>query len=355
MTTPATPPFAYGHDGALLVTADGPEILVHSGADEAPRWRHEMDAAVVGVGVTGGAVVAVDTTGTLVACDRETGDVLGTFALDRLASDLAASSTGGVAVLGASSVVCLRVEGDEARVEVDAPGATAVALDGEGKRVAVGDADGTVRVHDTTSGKERGSTRLGAPVKSLCWSPRGHWIAATGQGLVRVDAGGSASRGLVDTKDLDLGPVACSEDGAICAVRVGTSKVGLFDLHDFKFQGMVQYERTVGRIAFGPSAWLGIGLDEGDGNKVDLLTGTVHRTDPHEGRKRNRWELIADPRTQQIAAVMERARKEGEPGGKKRKTEPARPSPTPADGAVSGWMLAAAVVLALGVLAKLLL
>src|SRR4051812_7325830 len=128
----SVPPFAYGHDGAYLVTGDGPEVLVHAGSDEAPLWKHTMSAAVVGVGVTDQTIVGVDAAGALVACDRHLGEVTRSIALERLATGLAASKGGVVAVLGASSVNLVRAHGEEMRREIDVPGAAAVALDADG-------------------------------------------------------------------------------------------------------------------------------------------------------------------------------------------------------------------------------
>lgn len=367
MATTQAPPFAYGYDGALLVNSDGDELLVCAGPDEGPMWRRTLGAAVTGVGVTGDAVVAADAAGEIVFCDREKGEVKKTISLERLVTALAASPSGVLAALSASSVNVVRASSDD-RVEVDAPGATAVALDAEGKRVAVGASDGSVRVADTSSGEERGLAKVAAAVKAICWSPRGYWVVATGSGIARVSADGADARGLINTEDLELGSIAVSEDGSIAAVRVGTTKVGLFDLVDFKFQGVVQYERTVGQVDFGPGSWLGIGLDKGDGNKVDLLTGAVCRTDPHEGRPRNRWALLADPKTDQIQRVMDRVKKDPSllahkpaPASAERASSPRQqadrmpvPAVAPPGGGVNTWALLAVVVLAIGVLAKLL-
>ena len=364
MTSPDIPPFAYGYDGALLVTSDGPELLVCAGPDEGPMWRRTLDAVVVGVGVTEAAVVAVDAAGNVVACARADGAVLRTIPLECLARGLAAARSGVVVVLGASSAFLVRVDGEGARVEIPARSSTAVAIDAEGRRVAIGAEDGSVRVFDAKTGAERGECKAPARVKALCWSPRGYWLASTGVGLVHVSAAGRVLRKLIKTDDLVLGPLAVSEDGVLVAVRVGTSKVGLFDLLDRNFQGMVQYERTVGQVEFGPGAWLGIGLDKGDGNKVDLLTGMVHRTDPHEGRPRNRWVLLADPKTDSIAAVIERARRDPKALESDHAVDdehrPAargpRPStPTQGPRPINVWAVIGMVLFAVGVLAKLLL
>jgi hypothetical protein len=364
MATPEIPPFAYGYDGALLVTAEGCELLVHAGPDEAPMWRRTLDADVVGVGVTDAAVVAVDAEGTVLVSRREDGEVLRTIPFACLARDLAVAKGGAIAVLGAPRAFVLQANGAGTRTEIQAAGSTSIAVDAEGRRVSIGFEDGSVRVFDATTGAERGQCRCPAPVRALCWSPRGYWLASTGIGIVRVRAAGRTVDNLIKTDDLVLGPIACSADGALVAVRVGTSKVGLFDLLDMNFQGGVLYERTVGKVEFGPGAWLGVGLDMGDGNKVDLLTGMVHRTDPHEGRPRNRWVLIADPKTESIAAVIERARKDPKALDPEGPSEIARrppalarhaPAPTPDHGTISPWAIVAVVLFALGVLAKLLL
>jgi hypothetical protein len=357
MTTAPVPPFAYGHEGAHLVTSDGPDLLVHAGSDEAPQWKHTMSATVVGVGVTGEAIVAVDAAGAFVACDRHLGEVVRTIALERLATGLAVARGGVVAVLGASSVNLVRAHGEEMRREIDVPGASAVAVDADGRRVAVGTRDGAVRVFDVASGEERGSSRVPAPVKGLCWSPRGYWLAATASGIARVGAGGQDTQRLVGTDDLELGSLTCSEEGALLAVRVGTTKVAIFDLLDGKVQGVVEYERTVGQVDFGPGATLGIGLDLGDGNKVDLLTGAVSRTDPHPGRKRNSWVLMCDPKTDQIARVLERAGNPGAfsrmEGAKRAATKPVAVSSPAPEGGINWVALIAIIVFAIGILLKL--
>jgi WD40 repeat protein len=352
MSAAAIPPFAYGHDGALLITSDGPELLVHDGDTEAPLWKHALEATVVGVGVTDAAVVAVAAEGTLVACDRKSGAVLRTIALERLAVALAAAKGGVVAVLGASSVNVVRVAGDEQRLEIDVPGATAVALDADGTRVAVGTRSGAVRVFDTESGAERGSVQAPSAIAAITWSPRGYWIASIGKGLVRVRAGGRDLTVLFETKELAISGLACSAEGALLAMRIGPTKVGLFDLVDLRFQGIIAYERTVGGLAFGRGAWLGIGLDLGDANKVDLLTGMVHRSDPHPGRTRNSWVLVADPKCEQIAELLKRAAAGPYPSEREREPAPLAPAAQPQQTNV--WALLAVILMAIGILARLL-
>src|SRR4051812_20026267 len=98
--TAGIPPFAYGHDGALLVASDGPELLVFAGPDEGPMWQRSASATLVGVGVTEEAVVAVDEKGHLLVCERATGEVIREIDLDLAARGLSASRAGVVAVFG---------------------------------------------------------------------------------------------------------------------------------------------------------------------------------------------------------------------------------------------------------------
>src|SRR5262249_49593309 len=91
-----------------------------------------------------------------------------------------------------------------------------------------------------------------------------------------------------------------------CALRIGRTKAAVFDLLDYQLRGSAHYTRTVGQVDFGPGGWLGVGLDLGDGNKIDVLSNAVCRTDPYPGRTRNTSILLADFKTEQIQRVMDR-------------------------------------------------
>lgn len=360
--TDVIPPFAYGHDGASLVSSDGAELLVYDGPDEGPLWHRTAPATIVGVGITREAVVAVDEKGHLLACARRTGEVIREIETEIAPRGLCASRAGVVAVFDASRVVIIAADGATSTISI--PGAAAAALDPEGKRLGVGTDEGDFRVFDVATGEPLGSARAAAPIKGACWNVRGFFLATTGEGVVKVMADGTELQSLFNvgresaaSPSLELGPVSCSEDGALCALRVGARKAAVFDLLDYQLQGAAHYERAVGQVDFGPGGWLGVGLDLGDANKIDVLSNAVCRTDPHPGRPRNTWLLLADFKTAQIQKVMDRAHHGATIAARRRPPRAAAPAPVapvapPSGGsamifAVVGLVLAAAVLLGL--------
>jgi len=352
--TNVIPPFAYGHDGALLVSSDGPELLVCAGPDEGPMWLRTAKATIVGVGTTEKAVVTVDEKGTLLACERDTGEVIRELDLGIEPHSLCSSRAGVVAVVGPGAVVLVAADGATSRLEI--AGAAAAALDPEGKRIGVGTEQGEFHVFDVATAKPLGMGRSSSPFKGVSWNVCGFFIATTGEGVVKVTADGGKIEHLINTDDLSLSSVSCSEDGSLCALRVGTTKACVFDLLDYQFQGVAQYERTVGQVDFGPGGWLGIGLDLGDGNKIDVLSNAVCRTDPHPGRKRNSWVLLADFKTEQIQRVMDRVL-HGTPvaAGPRPKGTSANATPPMAPASSGSSMIFAVLGLVLAALVLLLL
>jgi hypothetical protein len=83
---------------------------------------------------------------------------------------------------------------------------------------------------------------------------------------------------------------ACAnERGTLFGVQLGERLAIVLGWPPGTTGASVRYpERTIEGIALGAGGfWLG--LDQGDGNKVDLRGGGLYRTDPHEGRPLNRW------------------------------------------------------------------
>jgi len=103
--------------------------------------------------------------------------------------------------------------------------------------------------------------------------------------------------------------VSASEDGRFIAVRVEDGRILIFDAARNRPVGNLTYgpPETPGGIAFGPTTWLAVAIGHGDANKVDLSTAAVHRTDPHEGRPRHRWSLLADVDVNRVNDVLNRA------------------------------------------------
>lgn len=277
---------AFPPDGHVIVTCDGPEVLVYAGDDERPLWRVACEAPVASVGATATEVVAVDEAGVLARWARDTGASLGRTPLGASPTAFALGADGtAVVVCGEDVLVAARGASPRA---LPAKGIAAVAIDGRAARVAV--AGGSrVRVYGV-DGAFFSASDFGDLARAVAWHPDGFWVVAAGDRLHRVEPDGSGRAELtrVDATSPDL--IACAADGGAIAVRTGARSALLIEHPSGVVAGFVEYvDREVTGLAFGPAPWLAVGIDRGDANKINLQTGAVHRTDPHPGRARTSW------------------------------------------------------------------
>lgn len=81
-------------------------------------------------------------------------------------------------------------------------------------------------------------------------------------------------------------------NGGRLAAQLSDRAVTLYAWPSLHIETQIEYvERVVRGLAFGPGNWLGVGLDHGDGNKIDVVTSATHRTDTHPGRTHRSWLL----------------------------------------------------------------
>lgn len=280
--------FAYDPIGSVLVVFDDKELLVHRGADEAPKWKHRVDGDLVGLGAGGDTVITLENTGKLTFWSGADGAVLETIALGKAATSLAVTRNGSkcaVVITDAVAIVCR----DTAPLELAAAGATAAAWSRDGARLAVGDERGTVRIL-SAAGNEVGATRLEEPVASLCFSPAGFWIATGGDRVFRVAEDGASVEQITRVGGMKPDCVCASTDGSMFAVRLSDNVMIALALPSRDTVVQLSYvERTIAGVAFGPDRLLGVGLAGGDGNIVDIQEKQLRRTDTFEGRPHNRW------------------------------------------------------------------
>ena len=280
--------FAYDPIGSVLVVADDREVLVHRGADEAPKWKHRVDGDLVGLGAGGDTVITLENKGNITFFRGADGVVLEAIALAKEATSLAVTRNGSkcaVVVIDAVTIVCR----DTVPIELPAAGATAAAWSRDGARLAVGDASGTVRIL-SAAGEELGATRLEEPVASLCFSPAGFWIATGGDRVFRVAEDGSSVEQITRAGGMKPDCVCASTDGSMFAVRLSDTVMIALALPSRETAVQLIYvERTIAGVAFGPDRLLGVGLAGGDGNIVDIQEKQLRRTDTFEGRPHNRW------------------------------------------------------------------
>lgn len=111
--------------------------------------------------------------------------------------------------------------------------------------------------------------------------------------MLRVDPGASEAQHVTRSGEMKITDLAVSLDGSRFAMQLDDSMVVVLDDPPTDTVGQLRYPEMhpVG-VRFGPGEWLGIGLHEGDANKLDLQTGALHRSDTHPGRDHHSW-LVA--------------------------------------------------------------
>jgi hypothetical protein len=287
---PALTRFAYDKSGSVIACADGRELLAYAGTDEHPMWKRTLGAAIVGLGTTPGEVIALDEEGRLERFEASSGTPLPGLALGAHALGLSVAREGTCAAL-LDGEVALVSSGRLAK-RVPMPGATTVAMREDGGAVAIGTTQGKVQVIALHAGDAEGGADLGAEVGALCWNVKGLWVATSGDRLFQIAAGGGNARPITKIAGRKPEHVSCSADGGLLACRMDRSEVSVISLPEGQTVGTIGYpDRAVEGVAFGPDVWLGVGLDRGDGNKINLTTGACHRTDTHPGRPHNSWAL----------------------------------------------------------------
>jgi hypothetical protein len=289
--------FTYDRSGDVLAIGDGDEILAHSGADESPLWRATARATLVALGATSDTVFAVDADGRLSRWSARDGQPGATLELKGTPKGLAVAENGTCAAVLEAAVVLVKsgVVADTLAV----PGALSAAFSDDGKKLAVGASDKIVRVFSLGEDaaaeegtKPLGQVDVGEPVRSLAWNAGGFWLATGGDRVLRVEADGSASSQVTRASGMTPDCLACSPDGSLIVLRLDPSTVVALAYPSRDTGATIQYidKHAVG-VAFGPPPFLGIGVTGGDGNKINLKTEAVHRTDTHPGRTHNRWML----------------------------------------------------------------
>lgn len=310
---------AYAPDEHVLVTLDGKELLAHDAQSEAPKWRltfeHSLVAALFaetgslaseGGGSpwrsssSGRCVVAVDAEGGVHAIDPLLGEKMGSLGPFGKPAAVA-SGTGGVFALAVADNVHLWRSRE--RTEIAAR-ATAIAFSNDGATLAIGGADGGVRFMSVGGAKTPVETHCavvhGGAIGDLVQHPGGAWIAAGKSGVSKITSTGAQR---LDSIPVDVRRVRLDANGKRIAAQLSERGVAVYSWPHLEVELRVEYmERPVRGLAFGPNDWLGIGLDRGDGNKIDVATQATHRTDTHPGRTHNSWLLSVQGKATVLSA-----------------------------------------------------
>jgi hypothetical protein len=294
-------PYAYAATGQVIVLADGPELLVYSGANDQGMWKVMCTDILMGVGYTKTHVHAIDGAGLL--CTYRLIDGLEQGRIETGASPwgLVVSELGADAIITAGSLVLVRPGGAAETFPLASP--RCAAFGAGGSRLAVGGAGGALSVIDVATGAVVGAGAFPAAIKGVAWRATGQWVVGHGNQLDFVDPESLAVQKSV-LVDAPIVRFAISEDGAIAAVQVAESLVRLFELASDTTVGEVEFQRPLFGLAFGPATWLGFGFDDGDANRLDVLTGKMTRTQAHPGRAQNAWAMNVRVNHAQVRGVV---------------------------------------------------
>jgi hypothetical protein len=283
-TEPA--PFALSADGSTLAAGDGPELLVWKG-DGTPAWKKFCPGILVDLAITVDQVVAVDADGRLLRYRRSDGEDLGEIPLSGTPLAMRVAANGTIAVLLQDSLVLLGVGGQQV---LPAAGAVTFGFGPNGTSLGIGRKDGTFTAVEVQSGASWGTVALPGPVAGVDWSALGQWIVGVDRMVYRIRGDGTAIEAAITGADHPIQGLAVSQSGLVVAAQAG-EHVELYELYRNAPLGEFVLRRRIGAIGFGHGLHLGIGLDDGDGNVIDLSTGASWRTEPHPGRGRNTWRL----------------------------------------------------------------
>jgi hypothetical protein len=272
---------AYDKRGASFALTEDAELLLHDGDSEAPLWRTTLDAKIVGVGLEGERAIAVTEAGTVHTFGSRTGDARGTTKIAgrvrRACVDAAAQR---VVALTESEVV--RSDGGAALVLGEAD-ARAVAMRADGTVLVATASDLILFAPDGAR-----TARAFAGVTALAHHPQGFWLLGLAAKVMQWDGSGEPTHVTNLPPNAKLEHLACSD--RVLAIGWDRHMVAALEWPSKETLGSLQYlERNVEGLAVGPWPWLGVALDLGDGNKFNLQSAALHRSDTHPGRPHHSW------------------------------------------------------------------
>lgn len=288
-----------------IVLTDGAELLVHDGPTEGPRWRRELGARIIAVGLTAGEVVSLDEEGQAIWWEHSRDHELGRASAGERVRAGVVLPSGHVLAVTSEGVVTLTPSGRGRTFPW--PDAVLVAGAADG-RVLVADAAGKLGEFSAAAVLLRSLT-LEWPAVALAHSAAGFWIVAGRQKILRLE--GDALHHLTGgPPDMPVRALASSPRGDALALVLGDALVLVLSWPGRETIGQLRYlERKIAGVAFGPPPILCVALEGGDGNKLDLESGALARTDTFPGREHRRWmvQVSVDPPAGKGAAAAERA------------------------------------------------
>ena len=307
---------AYDADSPVLLVLDRTELCAYDATTEAPRWQTKFDGAVLAAVLychpqalppMGGTspwraaaservAVVVDTNGHLHAVELGAGQRLGTFGPFGKPRAAAASIADQELAVAVDGKILLWHVGQLREIEV--PRVSALAFSTDGKALVAGTDDGQIfsLALDGTSSAAESILRGVGRVTSVAAHPDGTWLVTTESTVFQVRSG---VRIKLERLATSAERAAFDSTGKRLALQRSEQAIVVYSWPELSVQARVEYiERPIGGISFGAKNWLGVALDHGDGNKIDVVTSATHRTDTVPGRVHRSWNLRVDGQAQ---------------------------------------------------------
>ncbi len=290
----------------VYACVDGPELLVYAAGSGQPLWQVMLSSPITGVGGSGERVFAVDADGRLREMNALDGNVLEETDLPGAVRGLVVEqASGSWAALLDGKVVVRPAGGAEREIPFD--GVQQVALGPKGASLGMGSRTGAFYAVDTASGVAWGTVELGAELDAIAWCNLGFWLVAAGPALHKVAPDGRSILGATPLTGR-VTALAVSPDGMLAAWSLDDRAVVVSELKGGERLGAVMFRaRQVGGVCFAEPGVLGIGLDDGDANRLDLLSNTLTRTGQHRGRAFAQWAVKLDLEPGRVRGALVRA------------------------------------------------
>ena len=332
---------AYDEDSHFLLVLDKTELCAYDAATEAPRWQTSFDEQTLfsvsfahpsALPPMGGAnpwreaasdriAIVVDAQGGIHATELTRGQRLGSLPPFGKPRAVASSTANQQFALAAGNQVHIWHAGVVREVLLERVAALSFSRDG--KTLAIGTEDGQFFTTslDGASAPPESIVRGIGTVTAIASHPDGIWFVTSEAGAFQI-ANGRSSR--IDKIPAGAQRVVFDGPGKRIAVQRHDRALAAYSWPALSVIARVEYiERPIRGVSFGAENWLGIALDHGDGNKIDVVTSATHRTDTAPGRQHRSWLLRVEGQQRMLSAKDEedvRRMKSSEPashnGGK---------------------------------------
>lgn len=312
---------AYDPDQPCILTIDGCEVLAYDAATESPRFKLELPATLRSIAFApsnpfakvGGPspfrnqathiALLLDVEGRVSILDTTLGQLVGEIAPLGEPTALAVSSSTAAAAIATEEAIYVFRAGE--RTELTGVSARALGFSRDGATLVVGTERGAIRMYSVSPDakaplEETYKKKLDGAIFDVAQHPNGDWVIVGEDGATLVSGAGESRLHKVPP---DILRAAFDANGQHLVVQRAERGLVTYAWPSLSVVMRAEYtDRPIRGLAFGPEKWLGVGLDHGDANKIDLGTSAVHRTDTHPGREHRSWTLLLEGKKELQAA-----------------------------------------------------